>query len=39
VHLVRFPAAVIEGAVLGFNFLGDPLRDQFDPRKRLGLGL
>jgi len=25
--------------VLGFNFLGDAVRDQLDPRTRLELGL
>jgi ABC-type dipeptide/oligopeptide/nickel transport system permease subunit len=25
--------------VLGFNFLGDALRDQLDPRTRLEMGL
>jgi peptide/nickel transport system permease protein len=38
-HLVLFPAAAIAGAVLGFNFLGDALRDQLDPRTRLEIGL
>jgi peptide/nickel transport system permease protein len=38
-HLVLFPAAAIAGAVLGFNFLGDALRDRLDPRTRLELGL
>ncbi len=38
-QLVLFPAAAIAGAVLGFNFLGDALRDQLDPRTRLELGL
>jgi peptide/nickel transport system permease protein len=38
-HLVLFPAAAIAGAVLGFNFLGDALRDQLDPRTRLELGI
>jgi peptide/nickel transport system permease protein len=38
-HLVLFPAAAVAGAVLGFNFLGDALRDQLDPRTRLELGL
>ena len=27
--------AAVAGAVLGFNFLGDVLRDQLDPRTRL----
>ena len=38
-HLVLFPAAAVAGAVLGFNFLGDALRDELDPRTRLELGL
>jgi peptide/nickel transport system permease protein len=38
-HLVLFPAAAVAGAVLGFNFLGDALRDQLDPRTRLEMGL
>jgi peptide/nickel transport system permease protein len=38
-HLVLFPAAAVAGAVLGFNFIGDALRDQLDPRTRLELGL
>jgi peptide/nickel transport system permease protein len=38
-HLVLFPAAAVAGAVLSFNFLGDALRDQLDPRTRLELGL
>jgi peptide/nickel transport system permease protein len=38
-HLVLFPALAIAGAVLGFNFLGDALRDELDPRTRLELGL
>lgn len=38
-HLVLFPAAAIAGAVLGFNFLGDALRDELDPRTRIELGL
>jgi peptide/nickel transport system permease protein len=38
-HLVLFPAIAIAGAVLGFNFLGDALRDELDPRTRLELGL
>jgi len=38
-HLVLFPAAAIAGAVLGFNFIGDALRDQLDPRTRLEMGL
>lgn len=38
-HLVLFPAAAVAAAVLGFNFLGDALRDQLDPRTRLEIGL
>jgi len=38
-HLVLFPAAAVAGAVLGFNFLGDALRDHLDPRTRLEIGL
>jgi peptide/nickel transport system permease protein len=38
-HLVLFPAVAVAGAVLGFNFLGDALRDELDPRTRLELGL
>jgi peptide/nickel transport system permease protein len=38
-HLVLFPALSVAGAVLGFNFLGDALRDELDPRTRLELGL
>lgn len=38
-HLVLFPALAVACAVLGFNFVGDALRDQLDPRTRLELGL
>jgi peptide/nickel transport system permease protein len=38
-HLVIFPALAVAAAVLGFNFLGDALRDRLDPRTRLELGL
>jgi len=38
-HLVLFPAMAVAGAVLGFNFLGDALRDRLDPRTRLEMGL
>jgi peptide/nickel transport system permease protein len=38
-HLVLFPAAAVAAAVLGFNFLGDALRDHLDPRTRLEIGL
>ncbi len=35
-HLILFPSAFIFTTVLSFNFLGDGLRDIFDPRTRLG---
>lgn len=38
-HLVLFPAAAITCAALGFNFLGDGLRDQLDPRTHLENGV
>jgi peptide/nickel transport system permease protein len=38
-HMVLFPAAAMAGAVLGFNFLGDALRDHLDPRTRLEMGI
>jgi peptide/nickel transport system permease protein len=38
-HLVLAPAIAVAGAVLGFNFVGDALRDRLDPRTRLELGL
>ena len=38
-HLVLFPAAAVMLMVLAFNFLGDALRDQMDPRTRLTAGL
>jgi peptide/nickel transport system permease protein len=38
-HLVLFPACAVMIAVLGFNLLGDALRDHLDPRTRLTLGL
>ena len=38
-HLVLFPAAAVAGAVLGFNLIGDALRDHLDPRTRLEMGL
>ena len=31
-HLTIFPGAAIAALVLGFNFLGDGLRDAFDPK-------
>ena len=33
-HLAIFPGAAITLAVLGFNLLGDGLRDVLDPRLR-----
>ncbi|GAC1359050.1 MAG: hypothetical protein NVSMB3_06420 [Acidobacteriaceae bacterium] len=33
-HLVFFPAMAVMLLVLAFNFLGDALRDQMDPRLR-----
>ena len=33
-HLVFFPAVAIMLLVLAFNFIGDALRDHFDPRQR-----
>jgi ABC-type dipeptide/oligopeptide/nickel transport system permease subunit len=36
--LIVFPAAA-GSAVLGFNFLGDALRNQLDSRTRLEVGL
>jgi peptide/nickel transport system permease protein len=38
-HLALLPAAAVAGAVLGFNFLGDALHDQLDPRTRREIGL
>jgi peptide/nickel transport system permease protein len=38
-HMVLFPALAVAGAVLGFNFIGDALRDQLDPRTRLEIGI
>jgi peptide/nickel transport system permease protein len=38
-HLVVFPGIAVAAAVLGFNFLGDALRDQLDPRTRRELEL
>lgn len=35
-HLTVFPGGFIMLAVSGFNFLGDGLRDLFDPRARTG---
>ena len=34
-HLTVFPGLAIALLVLGFNFLGDGLRDRLDPRRRL----
>jgi peptide/nickel transport system permease protein len=33
-HLTLFPGAAIMFTVMGFNFLGDSLRDLLDPRRR-----
>ncbi len=38
-RLVFAPALVIALAVLGFNFIGDALRDQLDPRTRMQIGM
>ncbi len=38
-HLVFFPAMAVMLAVLSFNFIGDALRDQLDPRTRLTHGV
>ncbi len=38
-HVVLFPAAAVMLAVLAFNFVGDALRDQLDPRSRIQAGL
>ncbi len=37
-HLVFFPAMAVMLLVLAFNFIGDALRDRFDPRQRQGAG-
>lgn len=37
-HLVFFPAMAVMLAVLSFNFIGDALRDQLDPRTRSSTG-
>lgn len=34
-HLIAFPSAFIFATVLSFNFLGDGLRDAFDPRSAI----
>ena len=36
-HMVFFPAIAIMLAVLSFNFIGDGLRDQLDPRTRVAV--
>lgn len=36
-HMVVFPAIAIMLAVLSFNFIGDALRDQLDPRTRVAI--
>ena len=33
-HLILFPSLAIFMTILAFNFLGDGLRDHYDPRKR-----
>lgn len=38
-HLAVFPAAAVMLMVLGFNFVGDALRDRMDPRTRLAAGM
>ncbi len=38
-HMVIFPAIAIMLAVLSFNFIGDALRDQLDPRTRVAVGV
>lgn len=38
-HLVLFPAVAVACSVLGFNLLGDGLRDRLDPRTRLTIGI
>lgn len=38
-HMVVFPAIAIMLAILSFNFIGDSLRDQLDPRTRLKVGV
>ncbi len=38
-HMVIFPAIAIMLAVLSFNFIGDSLRDQLDPRTRVAIGV
>jgi peptide/nickel transport system permease protein len=37
--MVVFPALAVMLAVLSFNFIGDALRDQLDPRTRIAAGL
>ena len=34
-HLTIFPGLAIALLVLGFNFLGDGLRDRLDPRRQV----
>jgi peptide/nickel transport system permease protein len=38
-HLTIFPGAAIALLVLGFNFLGDGLRDRLDPKKQDGAAI
>ena len=34
-HLATYPGIAIMLAVLGFNFVGDALRDRFDPKSHM----
>jgi peptide/nickel transport system permease protein len=34
-HLAMYPGFAIMLSVLGFNFLGDALRDRFDPKSNI----
>jgi ABC-type dipeptide/oligopeptide/nickel transport system permease subunit len=38
-NLLRHQPLAVAGAELGFNFLGNALRDRLDPRTRLEMGL
>ena len=38
-HLILFPSLAIFLTILSFNFLGEGLRDIFDPRSRIGRAL
>ena len=37
-HLILFPSLVIFFTILSFNFLGDRLRDDLDPRNKARFG-